>query len=72
MTPNDVRAEAMRVFGDVDTVREELVRVTRLRQGRHRRAECATDLAYDARYATRGMRHANPAAGEITTCGTVA
>jgi predicted permease len=56
MTPNDARVEAMRAFGDVDTVRHELERLTRARHGRTSRGEWVTDLVYDARYAARGMR----------------
>ena len=56
MSPTEARAEAMRAFGDVDHVREELERLTRARHGRVRRGEWLSDLAHDARYALRGMR----------------
>jgi predicted permease len=54
--PADARAQAMRAFGDVDDVRHELERLTRVRNGRERRGEWLSDLAYDTRYAARGMR----------------
>src|SRR5688500_6667230 len=56
MSPDQARSEAMRAFGDVDHVRHELERLTRARYGRVRRGEWLTDLAYDVRYALRGMR----------------
>ena len=56
MSPADARAEAMRAFGDVDHVRDELERLTRARHGRARRGEWLSDLAHDMRYAARGMR----------------
>src|SRR5215207_2171220 len=56
MSPADARAEAMRAFGDVNDVREELERLTRERNVRERRGEWLSDLAYDIRYAARGMR----------------
>ena len=56
MSPDAARAEAVRAFGDVDHVRREMERMTRARQGRVRRGEWLGDLAYDVRYAARGMR----------------
>ena len=56
MSPTEARAEAMRAFGDVDHVRDELERLTRARNTRVRRGEWLSDLAQDARYAARGMR----------------
>ncbi|HUQ81464.1 MAG TPA: ABC transporter permease [Gemmatimonadaceae bacterium] len=56
MSPDDARDEATRAFGNVDTVRSELERLTRARNGRARRGEWVNDFAYDLRYAARGMR----------------
>src|SRR5690242_5192298 len=56
MSPQDARAEAVRAFGDVDHVRRELERMTRVRHGRTSRTEWLGDLAQDLRYAARGMR----------------
>src|SRR5215207_4441539 len=56
MSPTQARVEAMRAFGDVDHVREELECLTRARHGRVRRGEWLSDLANDMRYAARGMR----------------
>lgn len=56
MSPNEARAAAMRAFGDVANVRDELERLTKARNGRERRGEWLADFLYDLRYAARGMR----------------
>ena len=56
LSEEEANREARRVFGDVDQVRREMERMTRLRQGRVRRGEWMSDVAQDMRYAARGMR----------------
>ena len=54
--PDEARAAAERMFGDMDTTRRFLRASTRRREGRMQRSERLATIAQDARYALRQMR----------------
>ena len=55
MRPEEARAEAERRFGDVAAARARLARIDRERLGNERRADWASALGQDLRYAARGL-----------------
>ena len=56
LRPDEARASAERMFGDMDRTRQFLLASTRRREGRMQRSERVARIAQDARYAFRQMR----------------
>ena len=56
LAPDEARAAAERMFGDMDRTRQVLESSTRRREGRMQRMERFARIAQDARYALRQMR----------------
>ncbi|MGH7694084.1 MAG: permease prefix domain 1-containing protein, partial [Gemmatimonadaceae bacterium] len=55
LPPERARAEALRKFGDVDSVRAECVQLETARERRRSRAQWIHDFVTDARYGTRSL-----------------
>ena len=56
MTPDDARATAVRQFGDLTTVRQELLTTDRQREATQRRANIFAELRQDVTFGVRTLR----------------